>query len=108
MNKKSSQWQAPVLRNLFAKILSVGTLVCAYWSDLPGGRERVEASAWGLPAVKLRSCELETDDEAFLGLNGAPLVKMPVPEVASLLTCGDSADNRAVLLLQKHKQPVEE
>lgn len=48
--------------------------------------------------MKLRSCELETDDEAFLGLNGAPLVKMPVPEVASLLTCGDSADNRAVLL----------
>ena len=83
---------------------------CRYFSvsDLPGGRERVEASAWGLPAVKLRSCELETDDEAFLGLNGAPLVKMPVPEVASLLTCGDSADNRAVLLLQKHKQPVEE
>ena len=97
-----------MLRNLFAKILSVGTLVSAYWSDLPGGRERVDASAWGLPAVKLRSCELETDDEAFLGLNGAPLVKMPVPEVASLLTCGDSADNRAVLLLQKHKQPDEE
>ena len=61
--------------------------------SLPGGRERVGV-------VDPPSLKLPLLRSTFLGRsNGAPLAKTP-PGLSLLLTCGESADSNAVLLLQ--------